>query len=409
MLTPNKVPNTTIMKIPNVILNEPYRLFFPLGWLMGIVGSSYWVLVSTGLIVSYAPFYHGVIQIELFCSAFAVGFLLTALPKFLRTKSATNGELLCLLVAYLWLAAATLSNALLVAQWSFIFFISLLIRFAIIRVKERKSMPPFSFFLVAFGLFEGMLGALLVIYPSSTFPLLGQKLLAQGMFLSLSLGIGSFLGPRLMGVVDTENAMISLPGRGSNNLRWYRSPGNVVCAIGAIIFASFFIETGWHREVGLYLRAGAAFFCLARFNLLKIPRSQSVTGIFVAIALWSTALGILMAALLPRHEVGALHFTYIGGFGLLILTIGAQVVSSHGGIHRFWQIHKLGAIFIVSLMSVSALVRMSATFYPSHYFLLIGTAALAFDLAMIGWGIGVLKHVASTAEIRGTALAKPNL
>ena len=115
---------------------------------MGVVGVSYWLLISLGLVSDYAPLYHGLIQIELFCSAFAVGFLLTALPKFLRTRTATNGELLCLLAVYFGLAVATLSNALIVGQWSFILFLGLLIRFAVVRIKERKAMPPFSFFLV---------------------------------------------------------------------------------------------------------------------------------------------------------------------------------------------------------------------------------------------------------------------
>lgn len=382
----------------SLILVEPYRLFFPLGWLMGIVGASYWLLVSTGFVSGYNPLYHGVIQIELFCSAFAVGFLLTALPKFLRARPATSIELVSLLAVYLWFAGATFSNAFFAGQWGFILFVSLVIRFAGIRVKERKALPPYSFYLVGFGLLEGVLGAFLIIHPSAIFPLVGQKFLEQGMFLSLSLGVGSFLGPRLMGVVDTTNAIVSLPGRGDENLPWHKSPSAVVCAIGTCILVSFLIESGWNREIGFYLRGTAALYCLAHFNVLKIPRSQSVTGVLVAVALWTMVLGIWVAALVPSHEVGALHLTYIGGFGLLILTIGAQVVSSHGGVHRFWQIHKIGAISIALLMLASALVRMSATLIPAHYFAFLGTAAFIFDVAMVSWGIGVLRHVGDYVE-----------
>lgn len=103
---------------------------------------------------------------------------------------------------------------------------------------------------------------------------------------------------------------------------------------------------------------------------------------------------------MPAHEVGALHLTYIGGFGLLILTIGAQVVSSHGLVHRFWQLHKVGGILVASLMLASALVRMSASFFPTRYFFLIGTAAIVFDLAFVVWGLGVLKHVVKQPNIK---------
>lgn len=396
------------MKVPNSVLVEPYRLFFPLGWIAGIVGASYWLLISTDLVSGYAPLYHGLIQIELFCSAFAVGFLLTALPKFLRTRSASVVELAVFLVVYLVLAGAILSNALIIGQWSFIAFLLLLIRFALVRVNERKSTPPFSFYLIGFGLLEGLFGALLIIFPLSAFPLLGEKLLEQGMFLSLSLGVGSFLGPRLMRVVDTENAIVSLAGRGSDNLSWYRSPSSVVFAIGILIFASFIVETGWNREVGLYIRGVVSLFCLARFNVLKIPRSPQVIGVLVAMALWTMPLGFFLAALFPSHEVAALHVTYIGGFGLLILTIGAQVVSSHGVVHNFWQNHRAGALSIAVLIFLSVLFRLSVTLFPSHYFFLIGVAAFAFNIAMLCWGFGVLRHIGSGAQFKENPSAFPS-
>ena len=118
-------------------------------------------------------------------------------------------------------------------------------------------------------------------------------------------------------------------------------------------------------------------------------------------------LGIWVAALLPIHEVGALHLTYIGGFGLLILSIGAQVVSSHGGLHRFWQLHKIAAVLIAFCMLASALLRLSATLIPSHYFALLGTAALIFDVAMVSWGIGVLRHIGDTVERSNPEMPAP--
>ena len=142
--------------------------------------------------------------------------------------------------------------------------------------------------------------------------------------------------------------------------------------------------------------------------MLKIPRAESVTGILAAIALWNMPLGILLAALLPSHEVGMLHLTYIGGFGLLILTIAAQVISSHGGVHRFWQTCKYGAIFIASMIGISALVRMSASCFPKYYFFLIGNAALIFITALVLWGIGVLRYLGSKSDspYKGTVSSK---
>ena len=104
---------------------------------------------------------------------------------------------------------------------------------------------------------------------------------------------------------------------------------------------------------------------------------------------------------------GLFALLILGGFGLLILSIGAQVVSSHGGLHRFWQLHKIAAVLIAFCMLASALLRLSATLIPSHYFALLGTAALIFDVAMVSWGIGVLRHIGDTVERSNPEMPAP--
>ena len=364
---------------------------------MALIGSSYWLLLASGLITGYAPLYHGLIQIELFCSAFGLGFLLTALPKFLRTRHATSVELSSFAFVYLVLSAAILAGWLFIGQWCFAAMIALLIRFAVTRFRERKTDPPNSFVLVACGLLAGFSGALLLNYPLTAFPMLGQKLLEQGMFLSLTLGVGSFLGPRLMGIVDTENALVNLAAKNRSLPPFHKSPVAVVVLIGIVIFGSFFIETGWSREWGIFLRAAASIFCLGWFRVLQLPRSRSVVACFAAIALWCVALGILAAALFPAYEVALLHLTYIGGFGLLILTIGAKVITSHGGVRGFWDQRRYSAIFVGVLTLVSILVRIGAAFYPVQYLLLLGLAAFIFNVALITWGVGVLRYLGSKA------------
>lgn len=380
-------------RIPEYILNEPYRLLFPVGWAMGLIGASYWLLVTTGISESYQPVFHGFIQIELFAGAFAVGFLLTALPKFLRTRGATEYELWSFIALYVLLAGAIFRGAGMSSQWLFIALLVSLCRFGLVRLREARAAPPFSFLLVGFGILEGAVGSFLTAYPTSVFPLIGSKLLEQGMFLSLSLGVGSFLAPRLMGVVDVTNAVVSIPGRSSELYPWYRRPESVVFLIGLTIFLSFFVETAGYRQAGLLLRVIGASYCLFRFNVLKRPRSESIIGILVAVSMWCLILGIFAACLFPAHETGALHLTYIGGFGLLILSIGGQVVSSHGGVPGFWKTHKIGAAAIAALILSAALIRLSATVFPTRFFLFIGISAVLFDIGMILWGLAVLPHV----------------
>ena len=47
--------------------------------------------------------------------------------------------------------------------------------------------------------------------------------------------------------------------------------------------------------------------------------------------------GFWLAAIMPqRYEIGALHITFIGGIGLIILVMSMRVVTSHGGVMRCW-------------------------------------------------------------------------
>jgi len=76
-----------------VICREPYRLFFPLGILMGTVGISHWLFYALGWMKSYSGFFHSSIQILSYMNCFIIGFLLTALPRFTGAKHATKNEL----------------------------------------------------------------------------------------------------------------------------------------------------------------------------------------------------------------------------------------------------------------------------------------------------------------------------
>ncbi len=60
---------------------EPFRVFFPLGVVLAWIGISHWLLYAAGLSATYSCQVHGLIQVQAFLMAFAVGFLLTALPR----------------------------------------------------------------------------------------------------------------------------------------------------------------------------------------------------------------------------------------------------------------------------------------------------------------------------------------
>src|SRR5213593_2524576 len=66
---------------------DPYRLFFPLGILIGVMGVSIWPLYYFGIIEGYSCRAHAFVQTDGFLYAFIAGFLLTAIPRFTGTQA----------------------------------------------------------------------------------------------------------------------------------------------------------------------------------------------------------------------------------------------------------------------------------------------------------------------------------
>src|SRR5215470_13904226 len=65
---------------------DPYRIFFPLGILLGTAGVSIWPLYYYGITQGYSGRAHAFVQTCGFLYAFMVGFLLTAIPRFTGTE-----------------------------------------------------------------------------------------------------------------------------------------------------------------------------------------------------------------------------------------------------------------------------------------------------------------------------------
>src|SRR5262245_3977047 len=66
---------------------DPYRIFFPLGILLGVMGVLIWPLYYFGLTQGYSGRAHAFVQTDGFLFAFVAGFLLTAIPRFTATET----------------------------------------------------------------------------------------------------------------------------------------------------------------------------------------------------------------------------------------------------------------------------------------------------------------------------------
>src|SRR4051812_38435254 len=81
--------------------SNPFRLFFPLGILFGIIGVGHWVLWSVGWKIPEIALAHAALQTQGFLASFVIGFLMTAFPRFTGTWPATKAEISIMMVAYL--------------------------------------------------------------------------------------------------------------------------------------------------------------------------------------------------------------------------------------------------------------------------------------------------------------------
>src|SRR5260370_11110328 len=76
---------------------EPFRVFFPIGLILGIVGVSLWPLYYSGFVNTYPATAHARLMIEGFMASFIIGFLGTAGPRITSTSHFSRRELIALL------------------------------------------------------------------------------------------------------------------------------------------------------------------------------------------------------------------------------------------------------------------------------------------------------------------------
>jgi uncharacterized protein involved in response to NO len=202
---------------------EPFRIFFPLGVLVGISGVSLWPLFFFGLHKFYPGVMHARLMIEGFMGAFIIGFLGTAGPRLTGTPHFSRGELWTLVGLYAGAVGTHIAQKYFVGD---MIFLTLLLTFAGLmawRFSQRVDLPPPSFVLVAFGFFNAIVGTLLLLVGAlrEGFPrcaILGSLLLHQGFVLCLVLGIGGFLLPRFL----TLPAKPELPDMRDISAPWAR-------------------------------------------------------------------------------------------------------------------------------------------------------------------------------------------
>ena len=375
---------------------EPFRVFFPLGLLAGIVGLFLWPLFLWGVWKTYPVVIHSRLMVEGFMAAFIFGFLGTAGPRILGAANFTRPELGALLLLYAASMGHHLAGSIVAGDAMFLALLLSFVAILGIRFARREEIPPPNFVLVGFGMLSAIVGTALIILsgfaPSFVrLHLFGSLLLHQGFVLLPVIGVGVFLFPRFLGTPPSPDmAELRKPTR-----LWKRK-ALIAAATAFVIFGSFAVESfGYVREAGALRFLAATFYTATQMPaVLRFGRCPFL-GHCVRGSTWLLLVGLLWPVILPAYRVAGLHLVFIGGFMLVTFAVATRVMLGHSGqAHLF----KKPLPFLISagvLLLIGMGARIGADFMPStagrNAHLLYG-ALLCISAALI-WGIRLVPRV----------------
>ncbi|HVA77359.1 MAG TPA: NnrS family protein [Candidatus Binataceae bacterium] len=363
--------------------SEPYRLFFPLGVLFAWIGVGHWLTYAIGVTTTYSCRFHGLVQMQAFMMAFAIGFLLTALPR--RTHSPLVGrlEMAALAAALVVTVGAAIIDSWILAEIAYAALFVLLIQFALRRFLTGKAgrRPPAAFVLLPIAALQGLAGATLIaaaeanaVLPSSGH--LGVLLVEQGVFLCLAIGVGSLVLPLMSGAPPP-------PDLGSAPRETWKALA--YAAAGIAIFASLLLEQlGFERSGPLFRAMVVAIGLGFGGGALRLPGKPGAHRKLVWLSVWLMPVGLIASAIWPDYRVPAMHILYIGGFSLLVFGVGSHVAMSHLGMEQL-ALSRPRAVIILGAAFLIALCARLAADASQTYFLHLGWAAAVWIVGTAVW------------------------
>lgn len=382
------IPNSP--RPPSIILSEPFRIFFPAATLTSVIGVMLWPLLYAGMLNYYPGEAHARLMVEGFVGGFALGFLTTAFPKLIECPPLERNELIPIFLSYLGSVAfhtfgvIPVGDGLFILTWLLTLFIFLR-RFML----HRKDLPPAGFTIAFLGLMAGITGAGTLVlgrFVPLPYPViqLAQLFLYEAFILGPIMGVGGFLFPRFFLSKKIEKAQPS---------RWSTSRG-FNALVGMLVLATYVLQTTQYPVAGPVLRAAmvSAYLFMQVFNSRQQGNSNRLS-LMLRVSIICLVIGILVSGVATLHTIAVKHVLFIGGYGLLILTVASRVIWGHAGqLHLANQKRKtLAAIlgFILFALATRVIADVIPEIKISHHIY----AAICWAIGVGVWSIAALRFV----------------
>jgi uncharacterized protein involved in response to NO len=389
---PPVLPRTRLVRAD--FSSEPFRLFFPLAVLAGVLGVALWPLMLSGWMEEYPGVRHARLMIQGLYGGFIFGFLGTSVPRLLETSPLKFAPVAVL--AALHLAVIGIYTYGLVPLGDAAFATAVIVWLGLLGWKliERRDLPPPGFVLMPLAFLSCLAGMALDWYgrteelPSGAEVLI--KLLTYHSFVLLCvLGAGGFLLPRFLGIGVRQK----FPSSRTPTREWGRA-ALVALVAGALILGSCGIEAAGWPAVGAVLRASVVCIYLGLSMPMERLRwsGQGVHWLLV-FGLACVPVGIALSGLWPAWRVGLSHLELIGGFGLITFGVATRVVFGHSGNRPQLERFHPGLTVAATLMLLGLVARLSGDLIRDamirHYLY----AAACWGAGLVIWGICVLPKV----------------
>ena len=376
------------------LCREPFRLFFPVATLVGVVGILLWPLMLSGWMSDFPGTKHARLMIQGFFGGFVFGFMGMSFPRFLEVKPLAPWETLPWLGLFI---ASAVAHTVGMINWGDALFLSQILVGVVVlgrRFPARKDLPPPSFALVGCGVACGVAGVALGMINSRGEPSQTQELLARLLsyhaFIMLSmLGAGGFLLPRFLGL----GVRRKMPTSPQVTPIW-RQSALVAFVAGLAMIGTYCLEAvGWPRLAATLRTAIIVGYFWREMPLEKLRLSWKGVDAFLIFGLISLPLGVLLAGWWPGWRVALSHIELITGFGLITMGVATRVIFGHSGNRSKLERSNPWMATAGVMMVLAMLCRLSGDLVPStmasHYMY----GAVCWLVGIVIWGILVLPKV----------------